>query len=137
MRIKLFCLFLCLLPWVSFAQTTPQKGNATYYAKSHVGHKTTSGERYNPNEMTAAHATLPMHSYVQVHNLGNGRSVVVRINDRMSRKSRYVIDVSKKAARELGIVGAGSGKVTLTKVDKETALAFYRKASKAHEQDNR
>jgi rare lipoprotein A len=131
MRIKLFCFFFSLLPWLSFAQTTPQKGNATYYAQTHAGHKTTSGERYNPNEMTAAHATLPLHSYVEVHNVENGRKVVVRINDRMSRKSRYVIDVSKSAARQLGIIGAGSGKVKLTQLDKATALALQKKANEA------
>ncbi|WP_210488646.1 septal ring lytic transglycosylase RlpA family protein [Rufibacter aurantiacus] len=131
MRIKQFCLFLCLLPWTSFAETSPQKGNAAFYASSHSGHRTTSGERYNPQELTAAHATLPIHSYVQVHNLENSRSVVVRINDRMSRKSRLVIGLSRKAAVQLGIIGAGRGKVKLIKIDKETALVLGQKENKA------
>ncbi|MBC3540217.1 septal ring lytic transglycosylase RlpA family protein [Rufibacter sediminis] len=130
MRIKLFFLLICLLPGGSFAQVALQKGKATFYAKAHNGHRTTSGERYNPEELTAAHATLPLHSYVQVHNLENGRSVVVRVNDRMSRKSRYIIDVSKKAAQKLGIVGAGMGQVKLIQVDKQTALSLQKAANK-------
>ncbi|MFB9861915.1 septal ring lytic transglycosylase RlpA family protein [Rufibacter immobilis] len=126
MRIKLFCLFLCLLPFFVSSQTTPQQGKATFYANAHSGHRTTSGERYNPKEMTAAHATLPLQSYVQVHHLENGRSVVVRINDRMSRKSRYIIDLSRKAAQQLGIIGAGMGKVKLVPLEKEAALALMK-----------
>jgi rare lipoprotein A len=115
---KLFFLFFCFLPLFNFAETPIRQGKATFYAHSFVGKKTTSGERYDPEAMTAAHATLPLHTYVQVRNLQNGKSVVVRINDRMSRKSRFVIDVSKKAAHQLGIVGAGMGNVKITRVDK-------------------
>ncbi|WP_205501063.1 septal ring lytic transglycosylase RlpA family protein [Rufibacter psychrotolerans] len=131
MRKSLLCLFLCLLQWTSFAGNTPLKGTATFYAKAHIGQKTTSGERYDPNELTAAHATLPLNSWVQVHNLSNGRRVVVRINDRMSRNSRYVIDVSRKAAQTLGIIGPGMGKVQLEVISKEEALALLKETDKA------
>ncbi|GAB2535921.1 septal ring lytic transglycosylase RlpA family protein [Rufibacter soli] len=126
---KLFCLFLCFLPLLNFAETPIKQGKATFYARSFVGKKTTSGERYDPEALTAAHATLPLHSYVQVRNLQNGKSVIVRINDRMSRNSRFVIDVSKKAAHQLGIVNAGMGNVKISRVDKETALALQKKAN--------
>ncbi|WP_207430873.1 septal ring lytic transglycosylase RlpA family protein [Sabulibacter ruber] len=131
MRKSLLCLLLCLLQGISFASKSRLTGTATFYAKAHIGHRTTSGERYNPNELTAAHATLPINSYVQVHNLKNGRTVLVRINDRMSRNSRYVIDVSRKAAQTLGIIGAGMGKVKLVVVSKEEALAQIKKVDKA------
>lgn len=118
--IFLFCLMpLGLLANENFTQT----GQVTFYAKSFSGKKTTSGEPYKPAEMTAAHASLPLNSYVKVHNLLNGKSVIVRVNDRMSRRSRYVIDVSHAAAKKLGIVGAGMGKVKLTALSKEEAMS--------------
>jgi rare lipoprotein A len=127
MRLKLIGLFICLLPTSLFADITPQQGKATFYASSFKGHKTTSGERYDPAQLTAAHATLPLQSVVQVQHLQSGRSVVVRINDRMSRNSRYLIDVSRKAAQALGIVNAGSGMVKITLVTDPVELAALKK----------
>ncbi|WP_161947758.1 septal ring lytic transglycosylase RlpA family protein [Rufibacter ruber] len=133
---RIILLILCFLPYFSAAGVTPQKGKATYYASSFNGKKTTTGEPYNPKSYTAAHATLPLHSYVRVQNLQNGRSVVVRINDRMSRKSRFIIDVSTVAAKELKIYGKGMGQVRLTRISKQEALALQKKEKKQHEQNN-
>jgi rare lipoprotein A len=85
-----------------------QTGMATWYGGSHHGGPTASGERFNKNAMTAAHRTLPMGTHVRVTNERNGRSVVVRINDRGPfGNKRRVIDVSEGAARKLGMIEAG------------------------------
>jgi rare lipoprotein A len=88
--------------------TGVQEGYATWYGGSLHGGPTASGERFNKNAMTAAHRTLPLQTRVRVTNKRNGRSVLVRINDRgpFGKKSR-IIDVSEAAARQLGMIEAG------------------------------
>lgn len=81
----------------------PGSGIASHY--SHAGRKTASGERANPRGMTAAHRTLPFGTRVRVTNKRNGRSVVVRINDRGPFVRGRVIDVTTNAARALGFAG--------------------------------
>ncbi len=123
-KIKYILLIISALPLFAITAAFNQKGTATYYATKLVGRKTTSGEKYDPFKMTAAHATLPLQSYVTVKNLKNNKAVVVRINDRMSRKSRFVIDLSKVAAQKLGIKpGVGMAPVLITKANQliETA----------------
>lgn len=88
-----------------------QSGRASWYA---LTSKTASGERCNPNALTAAHRTLPFGTKVKVHNLKNGRSVVVRINDRGPFVGGRVIDVTKAAAAKLGMLQAGTALVKLT-----------------------
>jgi rare lipoprotein A len=88
-----------------------QCGSASWYAMTS---KTASGERANPNTLTAAHRTLPFGSKVKVENLKNGKSVVVRINDRGPFTGGRVIDVTRAAANSLGFVRAGTAKVRLT-----------------------
>jgi peptidoglycan lytic transglycosylase len=88
-----------------------QTGYASYYARAHDGLRTASGERYDMDELTAAHRTLPFGTRVRVTNLGNGRHVVVRINDRGPFRKGRVIDVSYAAARKLGLVHSGVAKV--------------------------
>lgn len=85
-----------------------QRGKAAWYGDRYHGRKTASGERFDMNDLTAAHRTLPFGTVVQVKNLANDRAVNVRINDRgpFGRKER-IIDVSKAAARELGMLGSG------------------------------
>lgn len=90
-------------------------GVASWYGNEFAGHKTASGESFNPNEYTAAHRTLPFGSRVRV-SMG-GKSVVVRINDRGPFSHGRVIDLSKAAASELGLVRTGSGKVKLALLD--------------------
>jgi rare lipoprotein A len=86
-------------------------GVASWYGREFAGHRTASGERFDPSGYTAAHRTLPFGSKVRVTR--GGKSVVVRINDRGPFHGGRVIDLSQAAASELGLVNAGSGKVTL------------------------
>ncbi len=85
-----------------------QSGLASWYGSRHHGKPTASGERFNKNALTAAHRTLRMNTRVRVTNEKNGRSVVVRINDRGPfGNKRRIIDVSEAAARKLGMIDAG------------------------------
>ena len=88
-------------------------GTASYYGAQHEGRPTASGVAYRADRLTAAHRTLPFGTHVRVTNLENQRSVVVVINDRGPFKDGRVIDVSKRAARELGFLGAGTARVRL------------------------
>ena len=91
-----------------------QCGGASWY--SLPGQKTASGARMNPNAMTAAHKTLPLGSVVRVVNQRTGKSIQVTINDRGPYVRGRIIDLSKAAGRELGIIPAGTGKVCLVRV---------------------
>ncbi|MGN6107872.1 MAG: septal ring lytic transglycosylase RlpA family protein [Kofleriaceae bacterium] len=84
-----------------------QHGKATWYGGKHHGGPTASGERYNKHAMTAAHRTIKMNTWVRVTNKRNGRSVVVRINDRGPYGKGRIIDVSEAAARRLDMIEAG------------------------------
>lgn len=84
-----------------------QTGKASYYANKFHGRKTASGERYDRTAFTAAHRKLPFGTRVRVTNLGNGKSVTVRVNDRGPVKKSRVIDLSLAAAREIGILRKG------------------------------
>lgn len=98
-------------------------GTASYYGDELAGNRTASGERFDPDELTAAHRTLAFGSRVRVTNLSNGQSVIVRINDRGPFSRGRVIDVSHAAAREIGLDRAGVGRVSMTLLDDETELA--------------
>ena len=90
-------------------------GVASYYGAELAGHRTASGERFNPSELTAAHRTLPLGTRVRV--TYQGQSVIVRINDRGPFARGRVIDLSKAAAEQIGLRRAGSGKVALAVLD--------------------
>ena len=92
-------------------QSFHERGIASWYGRRYHGRKTTSGELYDMYAMTAAHPTLPIPSYARVTSVKNGRSVVVRINDRGPFLRGRVIDLSYAAANRLGIVQSGSGEV--------------------------
>ena len=92
----------------------PQCGKASWYAMTSM---TASGERASPNSMTAAHRTLRFGTKVRVTNLRNGRSLIVRINDRGPFIKGRIIDVTKRAAQKLGFVGAGWTRIGVSKVD--------------------
>ncbi|HEX5477765.1 MAG TPA: septal ring lytic transglycosylase RlpA family protein [Burkholderiales bacterium] len=94
-----------------------ERGIASWYGKKFHGHRTSSGEIYDMYAMTAAHCTLPIPSYARVTNLANGRSVVVRINDRGPFHSSRIIDLSYAAAFKLGYVQAGSARVEVQSVE--------------------
>jgi rare lipoprotein A len=87
------------------------RGQASWYGSDFQGSPTASGEPFNMNALTAAHRTLPLGSYARVKNLDNGRSVVVRINDRGPHARRRTIDLSYAAAREIAMVNAGTAPV--------------------------
>ena len=93
-----------------------QCGTASWYGPGFHGKKSASGETYNQNAMTAAHKTLPFGTRLKVTNEKTGKSVTVKINDRGPYHGGRVIDLSKAAATQLGIVKAGTGKVCFTKV---------------------
>ena len=89
-------------------------GLASWYGKRFAGRKTASGERFDPTALTAAHRTLPFGTLVRVRY--RGKSVVVRINDRGPFHRNRVIDLSRRAAKILGLWGQGVGRVTLSLV---------------------
>jgi rare lipoprotein A len=88
-------------------------GEASYYGKELAGNRTASGERFNPAALTAAHRTLPLGSRLRVTNKANGKSVVVRINDRGPFTKHRLIDVSYAAAQQIQMVRAGKANVRL------------------------
>jgi rare lipoprotein A len=95
------------------AASSQLSGVASYYADEFNGRKTASGEVYDMNDLTAAHRTLPFGSRVRVTNVDTGRSVIVRINDRGPFKDDRVIDLSLGAAKQLGLIALGTGRVIL------------------------
>ncbi|MBX7480902.1 septal ring lytic transglycosylase RlpA family protein [Qipengyuania qiaonensis] len=95
------------------AATPIDGGVASYYGRRFHGRRTANGERFDMHAMTAAHRTLPFGSLVEVTNPRNGKKVTVRINDRGPFHGNRVIDVSRAAATELGLIGPGRGSVEL------------------------
>ena len=103
------------------ASVEPQKtsvvkrlvGIASYYAKKFRGKRTTSGERYQPEKLTAAHHSLPIGTRVLVKNLANDKEVTVVVNDRCRKKSTPFIDLSRAAAKKLGFFGLGKANVAI------------------------
>jgi rare lipoprotein A len=93
-----------------------ERGIATWYGRRYHGQKTASGEIYDMYTMTAAHTTLPLPSYVRVTNINNGKSVVVRVNDRGPFHSDRLIDLSYTAAYKLGLLGGGSALVEVESI---------------------
>ena len=104
-----------------------QLGHASWY--SLPANITANGERMNPNELTAAHRSLPFGTRVLVENLSNGRSVVVRINDRGPFIGGRIIDLSKAAADSIGMLNAGTAKVRVTTAGSENAIAALGQAT--------
>ncbi|RYD69754.1 MAG: septal ring lytic transglycosylase RlpA family protein [Sphingobacteriales bacterium] len=126
--IKYFLAFLLLFPAIYSGANNddlkePKTYNrtvyATYYAKKFEGRRTSSGQRYRAKKFTAAHLTLPFGTEVTVTNLVNGRSVVVKINDRGPHSKKYSIDLSEGAAKEIGIYKKGFAKVDISYVLEE------------------
>lgn len=93
-----------------------EEGKASWYGPGFHGHSTANGERYDMHAMTAAHKVLPMNTMVRVANQENGRSVMVRINDRGPFVSGRVIDLSLAAAKDLRLTGSGTARVRVSTV---------------------
>jgi peptidoglycan lytic transglycosylase len=100
---------------------TPKGVIASYQGDAYAGHRTASGERYDPNALTAASSTLPIGSSVMVTNPSTGRSVKVRINDRGPNVHGRSLDLSKRAAEEIGMTKKGVARVQVKRVDPKTA----------------
>ena len=94
-----------------------QEGLASYYGKGFAGKKTASGERFDPEKMTAAHPRLPLGTKVRVTRKTNGASVIVKVNDRCGCTHGRIIDLSEGAARKLGMIRDGVAQVRLEVVD--------------------
>lgn len=93
-----------------------QKGLASWYGEPFHGRKTANGEVYDMNRVSAAHKTLPLNTWVEVRNLDNNKKMYVRINDRGPFVKGRVIDLSRQAAKEMGMLEAGVARVTLKAV---------------------
>ena len=102
----------------SYAET----GQASWYGPGFHGNSTANGEPYNQNLPSAAHRTLPMPTIVRVTNLGNGRTAVVRVNDRGPFASGRIIDLSKAAAEQLDMVQAGVAQVRVEILERESRI---------------
>jgi rare lipoprotein A len=92
-------------------------GTASFYAKKFNGRKTSSGEKFSNDSLTAAHKKLKFGTYVLVRNLKNDSTVIVKINDRLPQKSKRSIDLSLRAAKQLNFVKFGLTKVEITVLD--------------------
>lgn len=108
-------MFLYVMPGTILAApaATTQEGEASYYADSLNGRKTASGGIYDKNALTAAHRSLPFGTRVRVTSLETGQSVEVIINDRGPYAKDRIIDLSSTAAKQLGLINKGHGKVRL------------------------
>ncbi len=100
-----------------------ERGAASWYGPGFHGRLTANGERYNMNAFTAAHRTLPFGTMVRVHSLVNGREVDLRITDRGPFSHNRIIDVSRAAAAELGMLGLGFKEVVLLVPESTPAVA--------------
>lgn len=98
---------------VAKAHSTADKkiGIASYYSDKFHGRRTANGERYDKHDLTAQHASLPFGTVLRVTNVKNHRSVDVRVNDRAGKHNRRLLDLSKQAAKEIGMLRSGVAKV--------------------------
>jgi rare lipoprotein A len=106
----------------SFSQSDSlliQKGTASYYGKKFHGRKTSNGERFHVDSLTAAHKILPFGTWLKVTNLKNGLSVIVRVNDRLPSNSKRHIDLSLESARRLEMLRDGLAQVRIEAIDLE------------------
>lgn len=112
-------------PQTSLEEPYRQKGRASWYGKKFHGAKTANGEIYDMHQMTAAHPTLPLPSYAKVTNLANGKSVIVRVNDRGPFLRNRIIDLSYAAAYQLDYIKQGSAQVLVEKMTPEVIAQFH------------
>jgi len=94
-------------------------GQASYYANSFDGRKTASGERFSQKKLTCACNVLPLGTWIKVTNLRNGRSVIVKINDRIHPKMKRIVDLSRAGAQKLGYISSGLTRVKVELVDRK------------------
>ena len=106
-------LSLVFIGVVGLGSALAEEGMAAHYSNRFQGKPTASKEIFDQEGLTAAHKTLPFGTKVKVTNLSNNASVVVTINDRMARRNRNIIDLTRRAARELGFEKQGRTRVSL------------------------
>ena len=113
----------CYFPLLS-AEGYAEEGIASWYGPQFHGKRTSSGEVFDMNGMTAAHKTLPLGTYVKVTRLDNGRWIIVRINDRGPFVGDRVIDLSRRAAEELGMLPKGTARVRIEALQPATLVQY-------------
>jgi len=112
-------LVISLFIFSGFAyRMSTEKGRASYYSSKFEGKKTSSGEIFRQDSLTAAHKTLPFGTRIKVTNLKNDSTVILRVNDRLSKNSGHCVDVTLRAAKKLNFVRDGITTVTLEKLTK-------------------
>ena len=120
--VKLWTITLSIFGIIALYAFLPEKdcylesGHASYYANKFHGRQTSSGEIFSQNKYTAAHQTLAFGSIVRVQNLNNDSVVYVKINDRLPKSAKRLIDLSKKAAKELNFIRKGTTQVVVERV---------------------
>ncbi|QDO94702.1 septal ring lytic transglycosylase RlpA family protein [Formosa sediminum] len=119
MKYYIQCFLICCILLSTHLSTAQDiwSGKASFYSDSLQGNYTASGALYNKNAFTAAHLTLPFNTKVRVTNLSNNKSVVVIINDRGPYSNNRIIDLSKAAAKEIGLINDGVAEVKLEVLD--------------------
>jgi len=122
MRVFLFIMALCgalnnLFCQDTLASINVTNGTASFYAQKFNGRKTSSGERFSNDSLTAAHKKFKFGTYVMVRNLKNDSTVIVKINDRLPQQSKRTIDLTVKAAKQLNFIKSGLTKVEITVLD--------------------
>ena len=130
MRVFLFIFFLITGIFLFAGDTTAIKGakpkilygTASFYSNSFNGKKTANGEIYSHKKMTAACNVLPLGTWIRVTNLRNGKSVVVKTNDRLHTRMKRVVDLSRVAAEKLGYVKSGLTRVRVEVIGKKKPL---------------
>jgi rare lipoprotein A len=113
-------LFFLLLCFSVSAQV--QKGQASYYSNHFKGRRTSSGEKYNPAKFTAAHRKLPFNTWVEVYMLKTKKTTFVRIIDRGPHSRKRIIDVSRAAAKDLGLIPYGISTVHIKPVTEKSRI---------------
>jgi len=107
------------LPKKATGKSKIQYGLASFYSNKFNGRKTASGEIFSQQKLTAAHNTLPLGTYVRVTNLRNGKTVVVKINDRLHHRNKRIIDLTRTAATRLGFIKSGLTRVKIEVLGKK------------------
>ncbi|MBO5825650.1 MAG: septal ring lytic transglycosylase RlpA family protein [Treponema sp.] len=124
-------IFIFLSINMSLSALTLYKNDVTasYYAEKFHGKRTSNGEIFNMNDLTCAHKSLPFNTILKVTNLSNGKSVQVRVNDRGPFVAGREIDLSKAAAKKLGMINSGTAKVKIqiVKMGKNDKLSLKNK----------
>ena len=110
---RYFTALFCIISLLSFSFSDTEKGSASYYSSSMNGRKTSSGEIFNNNLLTAAHKSMKLGTMVKVTNIKNDSIVILKVNDRLSKSSSHVIDVTLAAAKKLNFVRNGIATVSV------------------------